>query len=178
MALLGCLGASPAIHLRSCTFCLRLAILLHELGDEACPSGLVRRSQPGAVVSMEVLVEEHEIFPIWVGLKQRVAAMRWTASVGIEQEQARETIGELTRHLPKIEKVAGACGTLDLHSLTVVMVIALQRLDDEKVNRKPNWAAPVRVSAKQIVSRFSRLVIDHMLLTCDLHAEGLITMKF
>src|SRR6266446_8496165 len=43
-----------------------LAALLEELGDEAGPARLVARADAGAVVAVEVLVEEHEVPPVGV----------------------------------------------------------------------------------------------------------------
>ena len=42
---------------------------LDHLGDQSCPSRLVTRPKPGAVIPMEVLVEENVIPPVGVGLK-------------------------------------------------------------------------------------------------------------
>src|SRR5262245_15266977 len=37
---------------------------VHATGDDAGPSRLVARAEPGAVVAVEVLVEQHEIAPV------------------------------------------------------------------------------------------------------------------
>ena len=42
---------------------------LDEGSDEACPPGLVRRAEPGAVVAVEVLEEQDEIAPVRVVLE-------------------------------------------------------------------------------------------------------------
>src|SRR3954451_4390245 len=45
------------------------AVELDGHGDEAGPAGLVARAQPGAVVAVEVLVEEQVLAPLRVGLE-------------------------------------------------------------------------------------------------------------
>src|SRR4029453_1759514 len=50
-------------------------IELDELGDEPCPAGLVTGAQPGAVVGVEVLVEEDVIAPVGIGLELLAAAV-------------------------------------------------------------------------------------------------------
>ena len=46
-----------------------LAALLHELGNDAGPAGLVIGANPGARISIEVLVKENEIAPMRIGLE-------------------------------------------------------------------------------------------------------------
>src|SRR3954468_709997 len=51
---------------------IRFAVLLHELGNQAGPSGLMRSSKTAAVVPVEVLVEQWEVLPVRIGLEKRI----------------------------------------------------------------------------------------------------------
>ena len=50
---------------------------------QGCPPGLVTRADPVAVIPMEILVEQHQVLPIRVSRVVFIAAMTWTASVGV-----------------------------------------------------------------------------------------------
>src|SRR5262249_56373492 len=62
--------------------------------DEPRPAGLVRRSDAGAVVAVEVLEEENQVAPVWVGLELLRAAVHGpsTALVAQEIRERRATI--------------------------------------------------------------------------------------
>ena len=51
------------------------AVELDELGDESGPARLVTGAQPGAVVAVEVLVEEDVVAPMRIGLELLAAAV-------------------------------------------------------------------------------------------------------
>src|SRR5829696_9404360 len=68
---------------------------LRQLRHEPGPSGLMTRAQPGAVVAVEVLVEEHMIAPVRIILECRRAAVHRPVTVGIAQEDAFETARDL-----------------------------------------------------------------------------------
>ena len=44
-------------------------VLLDEFGNQSGPAGLMTRADPGAVVAVEVFVEQDQITPVWVGLE-------------------------------------------------------------------------------------------------------------
>src|ERR1051325_4419887 len=58
-----------------------------------------------------------------------------------------------------MHELAGAGRTFDFEIVAVVMMKLLERFDEKVVTRKPNWAAPVRVAAKNRGLRFGRFVI-------------------
>src|SRR5262249_24636309 len=76
--------------------------------DEPRPAGLVRRSDAGAVVAVEVLEEENQVAPVWVGLELLRAAVDGPSTALVAQENAREARHDLFRHLEEVHHPAGA----------------------------------------------------------------------
>src|SRR5882672_3214030 len=71
-----------------------LAALLQQLGHHRRPSRLVAgaKSLPG--VSVEVLVEEHQVPPVWIGLEAFVAAVDGATAVP-PQKDRRQPLRDL-----------------------------------------------------------------------------------
>src|SRR5687768_15950899 len=84
------------------------ARLLDELGHEAGPPGLVAGAEAGAVVAVEVLVEQDEVAPVRILLEGPAAAVHGTRAVGAAQEDPGEALGQLGRHVPEVQHAAGA----------------------------------------------------------------------
>jgi len=57
------------------------------------------------------------------------------------------------------------------------MVILLQRLDDQIVDRKPDWTPPVRISAKKPRLRLTRLIINPVFCSIDVKSIWIFSMK-
>ncbi len=124
-------------------------------------------SRPGrARVAVEVLVEQHQVAPVRVVGVAGVAAVAGRGGpAASRQEQPRQAPRQFARHLPS----GSSCrpepvGHSTLQRVAVEVVIALQRLDEQVVDRKPDRPAPVRVAAEQAGVRFARLVVDAILL--------------
>jgi hypothetical protein len=56
------------------------------------------------------------------------------------------------------DELTGTSWAFDLKIVAVVVMKFLQRLDDQKIYREPNWPAPVGISAEQFTLRLARLV--------------------
>src|SRR5215470_7536857 len=121
-------------------------------------------SDPRAVVAVKVFVKQDQVSPVRIGLKFLDTAIDWSAAIFVLKEDPGQPPRNLRRHFPQRHHMARAGGALDLVLLTEVVVILLQRLDYEKVDRKPDGTSPVRVSSKQSGARFGRLVVNAVLL--------------
>src|SRR5215472_14887823 len=57
---------------------------MHRAGDQTTPPGLMARSQAGAVVAVEVLIERDAIAPVGVFLKLFGSSVHWPATVMVQ----------------------------------------------------------------------------------------------
>jgi hypothetical protein len=71
-------------------------------------------------------------------------------------------------------RTPGAGRKLDLEVVAEEEVIALQRLDEQEVHRKPDRAAPVRVATEELAARLARLVVDAVHRSVDLQQIGVL----
>ena len=63
------------------------------------PAGLMRGANAATVITVEILVEQDEVFPIWIVHVPGFGAVAWPATVPIWYEDAgqpaRELVGDL-----------------------------------------------------------------------------------
>src|SRR6516162_9194486 len=72
---------------------------IENTSDNARPSRLMAGAQPGAVVAMEVLVEQDVILPVRIFLEFFRTSINRALAAGVAQEDARQSPGNLFRHL-------------------------------------------------------------------------------
>src|ERR1041385_6048186 len=73
-----------------------LAALLHQLRDHSGPARLMTCSHSCSRITMEVLVKQHKVAPMRVGLKLLLVAKHRSAAVRVLQED----VGHASRQLP------------------------------------------------------------------------------
>src|SRR5262249_21211571 len=95
---------------------------LQKLGDQPGPSGLVRGPDSTARVAVEVLVEVDVVAELLVLLQLGIERVHRSHAGGILQEDPRETLRQLLRHLIDCEKTARAGRALDAKPIPVVVV--------------------------------------------------------
>src|SRR5688572_10784549 len=85
--------ASPTASIAYSGQCARILLpaLLQELGDEARPARLVTGADAGAVVAVEVLVEQDEVAPVGIALEGLEPAVDWPAAGAVAREDPRES---------------------------------------------------------------------------------------
>src|SRR5690349_8590323 len=120
-----------------------LGTLFDEFGDERRPSGLMACAESLAVVAVEIFVERNIVAPVRIAVERFHAAEHRTISRGVRKKHVDQTFREQRRDLPQVHHIAASRRTLDSQSVSEIVVIALQRLDQEKIRRKPNWTTPV-----------------------------------
>src|SRR4051812_19801771 len=123
--------------------------LLKELGDQGRPPRLVARPEPFAGVAVEVLVEQHQVTPVRVLLKYSVASVRRTTLSVLRQEESREPPRQFLGDLCKRQVLPRPGRAFHGELVAVVVVVALQPLDQQQIRRKPHGPAPVRVASEQ-----------------------------
>ena len=81
-------------------------LLLNELGDQACPAGLMAGANAGPIVPMKVFIEEDKIAPVRVALEAVFGAEDGPSPVAVAQEEAYETARQLVGDLAQSQEVA------------------------------------------------------------------------
>src|SRR5258707_4886670 len=115
-------------------------------------------AEAGAVVAMKIFIEKDEVAPVRIALKAVGAAGYWPAATRIAKKNMNEPPGNFRGYLPEIGFGAGMGGALHFEIFAVVVVIFLQRFDEEIVHRKPDGPAPIRIPSKEASRGFRRLV--------------------
>ncbi len=77
----------------------------------------------------------------------------------------------------------GACshrtgGAFDLERISVVLVEALERFDEQEVNADPNGTTPVRVTTEHGTVRITGPVTDTKVFTANVDVEGVLLVVF
>ena len=76
-------------------------------------------TQPGAVISMKILVERGAVTPVWVMLKDSVRAKHRPAALLVAQKDAGEAASEFLGDLPQSQALPRASGKLNQILVTV-----------------------------------------------------------
>src|SRR5215831_982565 len=133
---------------------------LDQRGDETRPARLMAGAQAGAVVAEEVLVEQDQVAPVGIGLELSGASVHGPSALLVTQEQTREPLGDLSRHLEQGYALAGAGWTLHGEVVAVEGVEIQEPADEQHVHREPDGATPIGVAAEETARGFGRLVVD------------------
>src|SRR3954464_4621557 len=70
--------------------------------DETGPAGLVARSEAGAIVPVEIFVEQQQVAPVWVLLQERLTPVDRAVTVQRTSEGADESVAQLLRDLVEV----------------------------------------------------------------------------
>src|SRR5437667_10664528 len=104
------------------------------------------------------------VAPVRIGLEGLVSAEDRSAAILATQKETREARGEQFSNLPEREHLPGASRTLDQEIVAIVMVILLQGLNQQEVEREPDRTAPVGISTEEATARFGWLVTHNVVL--------------
>src|SRR5580704_479022 len=121
---------------------------LDQLRDYAGPAGLMASSQAGAVIAVEIFVEQNVILPLRIGLELLRTSKHWPLTRPIPQENPLQSIRYFMGNLEQVHQLARAGRTLDLEVVTVIQIKRQQSADQQRVHRHPYRTAPVRVPSE------------------------------
>ena len=130
--------------------------------------------QPGAVITVEVLVEDHVVTPSCVVLQPGDRAEARPPTIRAAQEQGDQASAQVVGALGKACRVPAAGGVLDLDLCADGMGVALEAAQDQVVHGHPDRPAPVGVAAEHPGRRLRGFVVDRHLTTSQLHPHGVV----
>src|SRR5512145_833137 len=81
------------------------APFVDEIRHQPCPSRLVISTEAGAVVAMEVLIEQQQVAPVRVFLETSGPTVDAAATVAPAREHRDHAIGRFARHLGRRDRV-------------------------------------------------------------------------
>ena len=106
-----------------------LSTLLQKLRHQTRPTGLMARTDPRAIVPMEIFVEQGVVFPMRVILECFIATKDGTPVVGIEKKGGIQTMGDFHGGLPERYKVSGAGWAFHFKVIPKIVIKLLQGFD-------------------------------------------------
>jgi len=122
---------------------LRVSVVKGRIHLTCACNGQINRPTTISANSIDAtLGEGDEVAPMRIVPEARVLPLAGAAPVGIRDEEAREPAVELLRDLSQVHEPPRAGGTLDAQGVAVEVVVALERLGEQVVQREPHRAAP------------------------------------
>src|SRR5690242_19138778 len=97
----------------------------------------------GAIVAVKVFVKGNQIEPGRIGLEFCSGAENRPLLVHVFQADARESSGNLAGNFAQRQHLPGTNRTFNSEIIAEIMMKLLQRLDQQKIQRKPDWSTPV-----------------------------------
>src|ERR1700722_4455164 len=112
-----------------------------QLGDQRRPSQLMRCADAPAGIAMKVLVERDAVLVVRIRLQLRLLTQHRPLAARVLQEDPRQAVRQFRGDLLNGEIVPRSGRTFHSEIVAVVMMKLLQRLDDEKIERKQDGSA-------------------------------------
>src|SRR4051795_10079102 len=99
---------------------------MHQHRHDSRPARLMARADPGAIVPMEILVEEQMVAPVWVFLKRLLPAEDRSPPIRATTERRDQAVAQLIRDIVQRAKLPRPGRTLDSEFRAVKAVKAPQ----------------------------------------------------
>jgi hypothetical protein len=125
------------------------AHVLQAAHRERGPPGLVARPHAPSVVAIEVLVEQHQLLPVRVRRVPRLVTVTGPSSCGVGEEQAGKPGLQLQRDFLQRQPGSRPYGAFDRELRAVEVVVPLQRLQHQEIDREPDRPPPIRVASEE-----------------------------
>ena len=113
--------------------------------DESGPAGLMGGAQPGARVTVEVLVEQQQVAPFRVTSESFDCTRERPLAGRVREPDCCHPLGKSGRDVAQPELFAGSRWELDGERAPQAFVPPEQRFDEHVVQREPDRPAPIRV---------------------------------
>src|ERR1700735_3501054 len=124
-------------------------------------------AHPGTGIAVEVFVKENKVTPVRVSLGYFQVPKYRPAALFVTKKDVCDPPRQLTRHLPQRLHVSRSSRELDFEVVTEIVVEFLQGLDQQKIHREPDGAAPVRIASENSSRRFARFIVHSVLGSID-----------
>src|SRR5258708_4897034 len=112
------------------------------------PPRLMTGAEAAAGFTVKIFVEENQIAPVWIGREPFIRSVTRAPAFFIREENAGESQVKFLSDLLQVHQPPGARGAFHPQMVAVEMMVSFERLDEQVIERKPNWTAPIRVPAE------------------------------
>src|ERR1700757_1512162 len=103
----------------------------------------------GTRVPVEVLVKQNQVAPMRVRLELVQVAEYRSVALFVTKKDVCHPARQFLGHVPQRLHVSRSGRELDFEIVTQIVVELLQGFDQEKIHRKPDGAAPVRIASEE-----------------------------
>ena len=110
------------------------------------------------MVAVKIFVKLNMIAPMRIVCVRMILTQTRTKPVFVQRENRGQAPSQLMRHLPQVHPVTRARGKFNRETVPVKMMITLQGLHQQVVDRKPDGASPIRVPTKKTALRFAGFI--------------------
>src|SRR5580704_1456181 len=141
------------------------------------PTRLMAGSQSMTVVAVKELVEQDQIAPRGIRCVSRVIAVNGTPTMRVGQEDGDQSSLNFPGHFAERFVLPGSRRALDFQRIAIEVVVALERLDQQMIERKPDRSAPIRVAAEQLRLRIAWLIVDPVAGAARIQIERVLSMN-
>src|SRR5262249_26552351 len=101
------------------------------------------RTEAATGLTVEVLVEQHQIAPIRVVRPAAVRSCERPAAVVVWEECFREARAEFMRNISQVQQVARASGALELEAIAIKVMVTFEGFAEQIIDGEPDRPAPV-----------------------------------
>src|SRR5580704_262300 len=110
--------------------------------------------------SVEIFVEQDQVLPMRIGGVSQVITVARPSPFMVFDKQTDEPAGNFVCHLLKVHENTRPGGAFDFEVIPVKIIVSLQSLHDQIVDRKPDRSSPVGVSTEKMSVPFAGNIID------------------
>lgn len=136
------------------------AAFADEADDEGGPAGLVGGAEAFAGVAVEVFVKKEETLPIGALCVGWAFSKTGAITVFIREEKGDEAVANVDGNFAQRQLFSRTRGVFEGEAVAVEIVVAFEGLNDEKIGREPDRAAPVRVATEHGSFGLAGLVVN------------------
>src|SRR5690554_3643379 len=147
--------------------------MINQIGDQTGPTRLMRSSDSPTIFTVKVFVEQDQIPVLRLLIEGLIPQIDRSFSPAIFPENTDQIGGYALADLSHGPLVFRLIGVWNRQFIPKMLLVFFQGLNDEIINRKPNWATPVGVSAVNQRSGFTGIVGDAVIHAVDVHVEWL-----
>src|SRR5215472_6258760 len=127
---------------------------------------------------MEVLIKRDVVAPMRIFLEFLGAAIYGTLPARVTKKDPGQSPAEFLSHLKQVQVFPGSGRTFHFEIRAIERVHQQYAPNEQRVDRHPNWSAPVRVTAEHAGVRLRGQILNLVFLSMKVKHERMILVIF